>query len=68
MSDDKRGQERITINKEFESFDAFIQEYITNISKTGVFVRIGAKNANLAAHDIAPVYDTSGYLAAELTL
>jgi hypothetical protein len=38
------------------------------VLKTGVFVRIGAKNANLAAHDIAPVYDTSGYLAAELTL
>ena len=36
---DKRGEERVTINKEFESFDAFIQEYITNISKTGVFVR-----------------------------
>jgi len=39
VSDDKRGEERITINKEFESFDAFIQEYVTNISKTGVFVR-----------------------------
>jgi uncharacterized protein (TIGR02266 family) len=39
VSDDKRGGERITINKEFESFDAFIQEYVTNISKTGVFVR-----------------------------
>ena len=36
---DKRADERITINKEFESFDAFIQEYVTNISKTGVFVR-----------------------------
>ena len=39
MSDDKRAEERLTINKEFESFDAFIQEYVTNISKTGVFVR-----------------------------
>jgi uncharacterized protein (TIGR02266 family) len=36
---DKRAEERITINKQFESFDAFIQEYVTNISKTGVFVR-----------------------------
>jgi uncharacterized protein (TIGR02266 family) len=36
---DKRSEERLTINKEFESFDAFIQEYVTNISKTGVFVR-----------------------------
>ena len=39
MSDQKRAEERLTINKEFESFDAFIQEYVTNISKTGVFVR-----------------------------
>jgi hypothetical protein len=40
MSDsDKRGNERVTINKEFESFDAFIQEYVTNISRTGVFIK-----------------------------
>ncbi len=38
-SEDKRAEERLTINKEFESFDAFIQEYVTNISKTGVFIR-----------------------------
>jgi len=38
-SDDKRREERITINKEFESFDAFINEYVTNISRTGVFIR-----------------------------
>jgi hypothetical protein len=30
---------RVTINKEFESFDAFIQEYVTNISRSGVFIR-----------------------------
>jgi uncharacterized protein (TIGR02266 family) len=30
---------RLTINKEFESFDAFIHEYVTNISKTGVFIK-----------------------------
>ena len=36
---DLRGGERVTINKEFESFDAFIQEYVTNISRTGVFVK-----------------------------
>jgi hypothetical protein len=35
----KRSDERVTINKEFESFDAFIQEYVTNISRTGVFIR-----------------------------
>src|ERR1017187_9831154 len=40
MSDsDKRGDARVTINKEFESFDAFIQEYVTNISRTGVFIK-----------------------------
>src|ERR1700677_392423 len=38
-TDNKRGGERVTINKEFESFDAFIQEYVTNISRTGVFIK-----------------------------
>lgn len=38
-TDGKRVEERITINKEFESFDAFIQEYVTNISRSGVFIR-----------------------------
>src|SRR5580658_9403558 len=37
--DDKRGTDRLTINKEFESFDAFILEYVTNISRTGVFIK-----------------------------
>ena len=36
---DNRTTERVTINKDFESFDAFIQEYVTNISRTGVFVK-----------------------------
>lgn len=38
MSDARR-DERITINKEFASFDAFLEEYVTNISPTGVYVR-----------------------------
>ena len=38
-ADDKRNDQRVTINKEFESFDAFIQEYVTNISRTGVFIK-----------------------------
>jgi hypothetical protein len=38
-NDDKRTAQRVTINKEFESFDAFIQEYVTNISRTGVFIK-----------------------------
>ena len=36
---DERTEERVTINKEFESYDAFINEYVTNISRTGVFIR-----------------------------
>ena len=41
MSSDaqKRREARLTINKEFGSFEAFIQEYVTNISRTGVFIR-----------------------------
>ena len=37
--DDKRREERVTINKEFDSFDQFIQEYVTNISRTGAFIK-----------------------------
>jgi PilZ domain len=37
--DGDRREARVTINKEFESFDAFIQEYVTNISRTGVFIK-----------------------------
>jgi uncharacterized protein (TIGR02266 family) len=35
----KRQEERVTINKEFDSFDQFIQEYVTNISRSGVFIK-----------------------------
>ena len=38
-ADESRREERVTINKEFESYDAFINEYVTNISRTGVFIR-----------------------------
>lgn len=34
-----RQDHRLTINKEFDSFDQFIQEYVTNISRTGVFIK-----------------------------
>ena len=34
-----RQDARLTINKEFDSFDQFIQEYVTNISRTGVFIK-----------------------------
>jgi Tfp pilus assembly protein PilZ len=39
MTEAKRKDERVTINKEFESFDAFVTEYVSNVSRTGVFVR-----------------------------
>jgi uncharacterized protein (TIGR02266 family) len=40
MSDDKRrAEERVTINQEFESFDAFIDEYVTNLSRSGAFIK-----------------------------
>ena len=39
MNEARRDEERVTINKEFESFDAFIHEYVTNISRSGVFIR-----------------------------
>ena len=34
-----RQSERVTINKEFDSFDQFIEEYVTNISRSGAFVK-----------------------------
>jgi hypothetical protein len=37
--DHGRKEGRITINKEFESFDAFVHEYVTNVSRSGAFVR-----------------------------
>ena len=36
---DKRKTSRVTINKQFDSFDQFVNEYVTNVSGTGVFVR-----------------------------
>src|SRR5262245_17041231 len=35
----KPRETRLTLNKDFESFDEFIREYVTNISKTGAFVK-----------------------------
>ncbi|OFX12646.1 MAG: hypothetical protein A2516_02375 [Alphaproteobacteria bacterium RIFOXYD12_FULL_60_8] len=37
--DDKRRAERVVINREFSNFEAFVEEYVTNISRTGVFIR-----------------------------
>jgi len=35
----KPRENRLTINKEFGSFEAFIDEYVTNISRSGAFVK-----------------------------
>jgi hypothetical protein len=35
----KKRETRVTINKEFESFDSFINEYVTNVSRSGAFVK-----------------------------
>ena len=32
-------EKRVTINHEFENVDQFIMEYVTNISRSGVFIR-----------------------------
>jgi hypothetical protein len=36
---DRRQAPRLTINKQFASFDDFVQEYVTNVSGSGAFVR-----------------------------
>jgi uncharacterized protein (TIGR02266 family) len=38
MSSGRKNQ-RVTINKEFESFDQFMSEYVTNLSRSGAFIR-----------------------------
>ncbi len=35
----RRIEERVTINQEFESLDAFVREYVANISRSGAFLR-----------------------------
>jgi hypothetical protein len=35
----RRLEPRLTINKEFDSFDQFVREYVTNISRSGVFIK-----------------------------
>lgn len=39
---EKRKTSRVTINKQFDSFDQFVKEYVTNVSGAGVFVRSDA--------------------------
>jgi len=40
MSDAKRrGAQRIRVNREFDTMDEFIAEYVSDISQSGVFIR-----------------------------
>ncbi len=39
MTKDQRQHSRIEVNDEFESIHEFVAEYVTNISRGGVFVR-----------------------------
>jgi len=39
QDEEKRRAERLIINKEFDNFEAFVEEYVTNISRTGVFIK-----------------------------
>lgn len=42
MADDRpdlRDSPRITVNQEFDGIEAFVTEYVTNISRSGVFIR-----------------------------
>jgi uncharacterized protein (TIGR02266 family) len=34
-----RKDDRVTLNKEFGSFDAFLSEYVSNVSRSGAFIR-----------------------------
>ena len=36
---DSRSADRVSINREFTSLDALLQEYVVNISRSGVFIR-----------------------------
>jgi hypothetical protein len=37
--DGRRAEPRVTINQEFDSFEAFAREYVANISRSGAFIK-----------------------------
>ena len=39
MTQEQRQHHRYDVNEEFETIDAFVAEYVTNISHGGVFIR-----------------------------
>ena len=42
MDRSERRDERIVVNREFDSVQAFVREYVTNLSRSGVWVRSDA--------------------------
>ncbi len=38
-ADDRRNHERVPVNQEFECIEDYISEYVSDISKGGVFIR-----------------------------
>jgi uncharacterized protein (TIGR02266 family) len=34
----QRKEKRVTVNREFKSVEAFVNEYVSNLSKTGAFI------------------------------
>jgi uncharacterized protein (TIGR02266 family) len=39
MSEQRRSAERVRVNREFDTMEEFIAEYVSDISRTGVFIR-----------------------------
>lgn len=39
MSDERRNQVRVSVNEEFSSIDGFLSEYVSNLSRGGIFLR-----------------------------
>jgi hypothetical protein len=39
MSAERREGERVVINREFATFEAFVEEFMADVSETGAFIR-----------------------------
>jgi hypothetical protein len=42
MSADRREDERVVINREFATFEAFVEEFLADVSESGAFIRTRA--------------------------
>lgn len=52
MDQDQRRQPRISVNREFSSFSEFLEEYATNVSRGGAFIRTDAELKEDALTDL----------------